>query len=172
MTLYSPEECPGMWTRQVLHIFFGAFQIFHQLQVKSVRGVFSNLIPSVISTVGIFPSIFFIRRFYYTFINRSEIPIFPKMLTAFLNKIYPQWEPCTYACLEQLLGTLFIKFSFNSVTSIYQKKYPQGRKPNTHSSQSSATHSVLLLDRAFFIPRCIALFFEIKLQGEITLIIP
>ena len=70
------------------------------------------------------------------------------MLTAFLKKIYPQSKLCTKAFLAQILGILFDKISFNSVTSIDKKTYPPERKTNIHSSQSSAPHIVLLLDHA------------------------
>ena len=56
---------------RIVYIPFPAlYNALANIWVSSSRGILSSIFPDDTSTVGIFPSMFFIRRLYNNFINR------------------------------------------------------------------------------------------------------
>ena len=92
---------------------------------------------------GILPNILFMKRFYYTSINKLWDIHTLKHVQYFFKVIDSQSKPFTYTCLLQLLGMLLRKFSFNSCTPIISNSVSLGNKYN---------YSLRSIKRAVYLP--------------------
>ena len=60
----------GFALQEIYISFSGIYSALSRCGVSFILGAFSSLITAVTSTFGIFPGRVFIRKFYYTFVNR------------------------------------------------------------------------------------------------------
>ena len=111
--------------------FSALASVLSHLVVSGWRVVLSSNFPAETRAVVIFPSRFFIRRFYSNFINRFCCFHAFKYVYVFFKVMYSQSNPYIHTCLLQLLGMLFKNKSFNSVSKNCHLPLPQGTQPNT-----------------------------------------
>ena len=148
-----------VWDRYLTHLS-NSLYIFSVLtsslthrRVSMRQGGFSSFFPAVSRTGIIWPSIFFIRRFYYTFMNRFS------NIHAIKRK---------YACLLQLLGILLSKIAFNSGNSKFSASFSLGIEAKySLRSIERATYCLTFKPHGFLIPQGIACFcFGREFTGE------
>ena len=125
---------------RIIYIPFSALsRALTHLVVGIWRGGLSFHFPAETSTVGIFPSIFFIRIFYNTLINRFFYFRAFKHVYRLFKEMGSPSNPCTYAHLIQLFGILFNKIPFNSVsqffTWLYSREHSQIIVKINHTSR-------------------------------------
>ena len=90
------------------------------------------------------------------------------MLTYFLKVIDLQSKPCTCTCLLQLVGIIFSRTSFNSVTLFFSNSVAPGKKSKySLISINQSAYRLTFKPRSFLVLRNIAWFFLNRLStGE------
>ena len=129
-TLHQSGKYPGSWMIQIfdwissnLYIILCAWQNSHMSRASLRWGRFSSLIPAETRKVGICPGRYFIRRFYYTFVNIFYDVHMLKHVNSLLKVyLYSQSKPFTKACLDLLIGILLNIISFSMVKPILSAK--------------------------------------------------
>ena len=174
-TLNSSEECPGSWMRQVfdfllgyLHTFFCTCQCSHPYWGESMMRRLLIYFDYCDQNGWNLPRQIFIRRFYYTFVNRFEDLHTLKHINSFLR--------CDRLTIKALYTGLSIPAVMHTVkedlvqlgySDLIIKIRPQkGRQiliqtNQTHHKASYSYHAW------FFIPRRMArFFFDSKFTGK------